>query len=43
MMQRWGDKCTAPEYEAARSTPLPGSPEKRVIDQAKQKAAKVKK
>lgn len=43
MMERWGDKCTNPEYEAARSTPLPGSPEKRVIDQAKQKAAQKRK
>ncbi|VGO13346.1 Arylsulfatase [Pontiella desulfatans] len=40
MMQRWGDQCTAPEYEAARSTPLPGSPEKRVLDNAKRDAAR---
>ena len=43
MMQRWGDKCTAPEYEAARSTPLPGSPEKRIVDNAKRDAARKKK
>ena len=43
MMLRWGDKCTAPEYEVARSTPLPGSPEKRVVDNAKRDAARKKK